>query len=354
MSYLEVRDLSKNFDAFNALKGVSLSIEQGEFVGLLGPSGCGKTTLLRLLAGLEMPSQGSIVLDGKDISSLQARERPFHMVFQNYALFPHLSVRENIAFPLKIANWSSGDIEKRISELLDLVRLRGFEKRTIDSLSGGQSQRVALARALASRPKVLLLDEPLSALDPQLRDDVRAELKELHAKLKTTFVLVTHDCDEAFELCSRIFVMNAGKIVQSGSAEKLYAYPETHFVADFLGEMICLPLSTQGNEQSVLGQRLNSQIRRIDPNPDSFVFRPEDIELDKKNSEALGFEGKIIDLAFRGSHRRLLIKLSNYEKAVLAFDPHLERERKIGDSLSLTINLKRAFLANSQGFATEL
>ncbi len=345
MSYLEVRDLSKNFDEFQALKNINFTLSEGEFVGLIGPSGCGKTTLLRILAGLESPSSGEILLGGKTITPLKARERPFHMVFQNYALFPHLNVEENIAFPLKIARWSKEAIAERVSEVLDLVRLKGFAKRSLASLSGGQSQRIALARALASKPKILLLDEPLSALDPQLRDDVRAELRELHQKLKTTFVLVTHDCDEAFELCSRIFLINNGEIIQSGAPEAVYNEPQSLFAADFLSELMSIPL-----EKLPKGFLEKNQIRSLDPRPDSFYFRPEDINVDENDIEQsdLHFDAKVNDVGFRGSHRRLLLEIPALNKKIFAFDPYLEKIRRPNDTLRISIDLDRCFLADSE------
>ncbi|MEZ4816272.1 MAG: ABC transporter ATP-binding protein [Bdellovibrionota bacterium] len=347
MSYLEVRDFSKNFGDFSALKEINLSLKEGEFVGLIGPSGCGKTTLLRSLAGLEAPSSGRVLLQGKDITAQKARERPFHMVFQSYALFPHLSVRENIAFPLKVAKWSQLEIETRVAEVLDLVRMKSFESRPISSLSGGQSQRVALARALASKPQVLLLDEPLSALDPQLRDDVRAELKELHQKLKTTFVLVTHDCDEAFDMCSRVFVMNHGKIIQEGEPEEIYKNPKSLFVADFLGELMSLPLNSLSSPAKQL-----SKLRTLDNEPDAIYFRPEDLSFGGEDLDIspddIKLSSHICDISFRGSHRRLLLEIPQLNQKVAAFDPHIEETRKLGDPIEIFIDIERAFLAHSE------
>lgn len=347
MSYLEVRELSKNFGEFQALKKINLTLKEGEFVGLIGPSGCGKTTLLRSLAGLESPSSGQILLDGKDITNLKARERPFHMVFQSYALFPHLSVGENIAFPLKVAKWSKADIDFRVGEVLDLIRMKDFHSRPISSLSGGQSQRVALARALASKPQVLLLDEPLSALDPQLRDDVRAELKELHQKLKTTFVLVTHDCDEAFDMCSRVFVMNHGEVIQEGEPEEIYTLPKNLFVADFLGELMSLPLNAiDASEKQI------HLLRKLDNSPDAIFFRPEDLSFGGEDLDIspddIKLSSRICDIGFRGSHRRLLLDISALGKKVAAFDPHIEEKRKIGDAIEIFIDIERAFLAHSE------
>jgi spermidine/putrescine transport system ATP-binding protein len=347
MSYLELRDIAKNFEDFNALSAISLSLKQGEFAGLIGPSGCGKSTLLRLIAGLEDPSAGDIYLDSKKITHLRARQRPFHMVFQNYALFPHLDVWENIAFPLKISGWPSEEIHQRVKEVLELVRLQGFDSRSIASLSGGQSQRVALARALASKPKLLLLDEPLSALDPQLREDVRAELKELHQKLQCTFLLVTHDCDEAFDLCSRVFIMKDGEIVQDGHPEDIYNQPKNLFVADFMGDLLSLPIVLNGEEVLVAQHKLEKKsLRCLGENPDALFFRPEDIELEAPHPpNNLPIEAEITDCAFRGTHRKLNLLLPKLSQKLVAFDPHLDQKRAVGDKLTISIDISTAFLA---------
>ena len=211
---LRIEAVVKQFGGFRAVDRLSLDIRAGEFFALLGPSGCGKTTLLRMLAGFETPDEGRILLDGWDIATLLPHERPVNMMFQNYALFPHLSVRDNIAFGLKRAGMAAADIAKRVAEMIALVKLEGLEKRKPDQLSGGQKQRVALARALARRPRILLLDEPLAALDKKLRESTQAELMELQRRLGTTFIIVTHDQDEAMTMASRIGVMDRGRLEQ--------------------------------------------------------------------------------------------------------------------------------------------
>ena len=219
------------------MDGVSLDIAAGEFFALLGPSGCGKTTLLRMLAGFETPDEGRILLDGKDIAQVLPHERPVNMMFQNYALFPHLSVRDNIAFGLKRAGMARDDINIRVAEMVALVKLDGLEKRKPDQLSGGQRQRVALARSLARRPKVLLLDEPLAALDKKLRESTQLELMELQRRLGMTFIIVTHDQDEAMTVAGRIGVMDAGRLDQVATPRELYEAPLSRWIAEFIGEV---------------------------------------------------------------------------------------------------------------------
>lgn len=234
---LRIEGVAKTFGTFRAVDGVSLDIKAGEFFALLGPSGCGKTTLLRMLAGFEAPDEGRILLGGKDIAQALPHERPINMMFQNYALFPHLSVRDNIAFGLKRAGMARADIAARVAEMVALVKLEGLEKRKPDQLSGGQRQRVALARALARRPQLLLLDEPLAALDKKLRENTQGELIELQRRLGMTFIIVTHDQEEAMTMASRIGVMNAGKLAQVASPRELYEAPRSRWIAEFVGDI---------------------------------------------------------------------------------------------------------------------
>src|SRR4051812_17144013 len=237
MPLLRIEGVGKRFGGFRAVDQLSLDIRAGEFFALLGPSGCGKTTLLRMLAGFETPDEGHILLDGKDIAQVLPHERPVNMMFQNYALFPHLSVRDNIAFGLKRAGMARPAIDTRVAEMVALVRLEGLEKRKPDQLSGGQKQRVALARALARRPQLLLLDEPLAALDKKLRESTQLELMELQRRLGMTFIIVTHDQEEAMTMASRIGVMRAGKLAQVASSRELYEAPRSRWIAEFVGDI---------------------------------------------------------------------------------------------------------------------
>jgi spermidine/putrescine transport system ATP-binding protein len=234
---LEIRSISKTYAGVNAVDRVSLTIQEGEFFSLLGPSGCGKTTLLRMLSGIETPTSGEIHLNGQRIDNLPANKRQFNMVFQRYALFPHLNVRENIAFGLKMKKVDEKEIHARVDAALSLVQMETFAKRSISTLSGGQQQRIALARAFVNRPKVLLLDEPLSALDLKLRQQMQVELIALQRKLKHTFIFVTHDQEEALTLSDRIAVMKDGVVEQVGTAQEIYEHPKTPFVAKFIGSV---------------------------------------------------------------------------------------------------------------------
>jgi putative spermidine/putrescine transport system ATP-binding protein len=233
---LHLTSLSKRYGAFTAVDNVTLQIEKGEFLTLLGPSGSGKTTLLMMIAGFQDISQGDILLGGVSIAQTPAEKRNFGMVFQGYALFPHMTVHDNIAYPLSVRRRPKAEIDARVAEMLDLVRLNGFAKRLPKELSGGQQQRVALARALCFAPPVLLLDEPLGALDKKLRVEVQAQLKEIHRRVGTTFVYVTHDQEEALSMSDRIVIMQNGRIEQVGTPAELYQTPKTAFAASFLGK----------------------------------------------------------------------------------------------------------------------
>ena len=235
MSFLSLRNISKRYGATRAVADVSLEIERGEFFGLLGPSGCGKTTTLRMVAGLEMPDTGRIELGGQDITAHAPERRGFGMVFQNYALFPHLDVFENVAFGLRARRRPKDETRRRVLEALELVQLPNYEHRRVDELSGGQQQRVAIARAISIEPQLLLFDEPLSNLDVTLREETRGEIRELVQRLKLTALYVTHDQEEAFALCDRISIMSGGRILQTGVPRELYEHPEEMTVARFLG-----------------------------------------------------------------------------------------------------------------------
>ncbi|MFT6676684.1 MAG: spermidine/putrescine transport system ATP-binding protein [Sulfitobacter sp.] len=240
---IELRNLRKNFGSFEALKGINADIREGEFFSLLGPSGCGKTTLLRMIAGFEPPSSGTITIDGQAMDGIAANQRPTNMVFQSYAIFPHLSVSENVGYGLKTKKLPKAQITREVDEALAMVDLAGYGRRAAHELSGGQRQRVALARALVMRPKVILLDEPLSALDKKLRDQMQVELRELQKTLGITFILVTHDQEEALIMSDRIAVMFEGEIAQLAAPEDLYRRPATQRVASFIGVMNFLAAS---------------------------------------------------------------------------------------------------------------
>lgn len=234
---IELINITKSFeDGFSAVSDFNLSIEKGEFVTFLGPSGCGKTTTLRMIAGFELPSEGQILLDGKDISKLPPNKRPINTVFQRYALFPHLNIFDNVAFGLKLKKLPKDEINKKVKKALEIVDLEGFEKRKISTLSGGQQQRIAIARAIVNEPEILLLDEPLGALDLKMRKEMQLELKNMHERLGITFIYVTHDQEEALTMSDKIVVMSEGRIQQVGTPEDIYNEPKNAFVADFIGD----------------------------------------------------------------------------------------------------------------------
>ena len=257
-SFIDIVGVSKSFGGVMAVDDISLSVRQGEFFSLLGPSGCGKTTLLRILGGLETPGSGTVRIDGQDITDMPAHLRPTNMVFQNYAIFPHLNVEQNVAYGLRQQKLSREEQTEKVSSALAMVKLEGFEKRGADEMSGGQKQRVALARALIKRPKVLLLDEPLGALDKKLREEMQIELRMLQQQVGITFVFVTHDQEEALTLSDRVAVMGEGRILQMDSPRQIYERPKSREVADFIGQMNLLSgvVESVGDKVTVKTQTL--------------------------------------------------------------------------------------------------
>lgn len=335
--------VTKRFGKTIAVDNVSLQIQEGEFFALLGPSGCGKTTLLRMLAGFETPSEGRILIDGKDVAALPPNKRPVNMVFQSYAVFPHMKVADNVAYGLKMDGVDGGEIKTRVAEALELVKLGGLGDRMPDQLSGGQRQRVALARALVKRPRVLLLDEPLSALDAKLRDQMRSELTSLQEKVGITFIMVTHDQDEALAIATRCAVMNRGLLSQVATPADLYEFPNSRFVADFVGSVNMFEGVLEKDEQNEAIVRCNELAapvyldHGVTGARGSTVWvalRPEKIEMHKRNGEAPKMEdapagtnvvaGVIRDIVYLGSETNFEVELEGGRR-VKTFRSNLTR-----------------------------
>jgi len=309
-SVLSIRGLSKAFSGQTVLTDFSVDISHGEFVTLLGPSGCGKTTLLRLVAGLEKPDSGSVFLDGSDISSLPPEERQVNTVFQSYALFPHMTVAGNVAFGLQLKGIKGQQLLERVNQALDQVRMGGYAERYPGQLSGGQQQRVAFARAVVNTPRVLLLDEPLSALDARLRRDMQVELKRLQRELGIAFILVTHDQEEALSMSDRVIVMQDGRIAQVGTPREVYEDPANLYVARFIGDINLFPgrvtgrKGSNGLEVQVFDRRVLARTDKglLPGQPVHLCLRPEDLRLTEDAAEKLPFFwGSIMERSYRGS-----------------------------------------------------
>ena len=309
---IEIQNITKSFPDKVVLNDVSLKVKQGEFLTILGPSGCGKTTLLRLIAGFNSASSGKIILDGKDMTTIPPHERPVNTVFQRYALFPNYNVYDNIAFGLNLKKVDKKEIEQRVKRALKMVGMTDYEHRDVNSLSGGQQQRVAIARAIVNRPQVLLLDEPLAALDLKMRKDMQMELKEMHRTLGITFVYVTHDQEEALTLSDTIVVMNEGVIQQVGTPTDIYNEPCNAFVADFIGESNILN-ATMVRDRVV--RFMDKEFECIDEGfgentPVDVVVRPEDVYI-IRNAEAAMFTGKVKSCTFKGVHYEMFVETTD-------------------------------------------
>ena len=321
---IEIKNVSKSFSGKDVLKDINLYINQGEFLTLLGPSGCGKTTLLRMIAGFLKPDEGSILLDGKDLEGTSPYERPLNTVFQRYALFPHLDVYDNIAFGLKLKKVPQEEIDKRVRRVLKLVAMSDYEDRDVETLSGGQQQRIAIARAIVNQPKVLLLDEPLAALDLKMRKDMQIELKEMHKQLGITFIYVTHDQEEALTLSDTVVVMNEGRIQQIGTPTDIYNEPVNSFVADFIGESNILngtmirdrKVSFIGHDFDCVDEGFGEDV------PVDVVVRPEDIYFTNDPAKTQ-FTAKVKSCTFKGVHYEMYVDSdTGNELMIQDYDPY--------------------------------
>ena len=314
---IELRHISKVYsdNGFKAVDDFNLEVKRGEFVTFLGPSGCGKTTTLRMIAGFEMPTSGEILLNGEDISQLPANKRPINTVFQRYALFPHMNIYDNIAFGLKLKKLPKEEIRKKVKRVLDIVDLEGFENRKISTLSGGQQQRIAIARALVNEPEILMLDEPLSALDLKMRQEMQIELKHMHDELGITFIYVTHDQEEALTMSDKIVVLSEGRIQQIGTPEDIYNEPQNAFVADFIGESNIFKGIMTGHMKV---RFCGGEFIGMDDVPEGtlvdVVVRPEDVIITKPEDGII--EGEVVSVIFKGMHYEVTVESGKYEMVI--------------------------------------
>jgi len=347
MSYLELSHIHKAFTGVSAVHDFNLNAEQGEFVSFLGPSGCGKTTTLRMIAGFEIPTSGKISLSGNDLTPLPPNKRNIGMVFQAYALFPNMTVAENIGYGLKIAGKPKSEIKRRVDEMLGLIHLESFGNRYPGQLSGGQQQRVALARALAIRPQVLLLDEPLSALDAKIRLELRHEIRRIQQQLGITTIYVTHDQEEALSLSDRVVVMSQGRIEQIGTPSQIYNFPESEFVAQFVGQINLLPVDVVNASDGVV--RIGKQMLRagqfghLNGKPIRLAVRPEELNpgfMDGANNLA----GKVEGITYLGSIVRIRVDVEGH---LVSMDLFNERKRQmplVGEAFQLTFPVDACWL----------
>ena len=314
---IELRHISKVYsdNGFKAVDDFNLEVKRGEFVTFLGPSGCGKTTTLRMIAGFEMPTSGEILLNGEDISQLPANKRPINTVFQRYALFPHMNIYDNIAFGLKLKKLPKEEIRKKVKRVLDIVDLEGFENRKISTLSGGQQQRIAIARALVNEPEILMLDEPLGALDLKMRQEMQIELKHMHDELGITFIYVTHDQEEALTMSDKIVVLSEGRIQQIGTPEDIYTEPQNAFVADFIGESNIFKGIMTGHMKV---RFCGGEFIGMDDVPEGtlvdVVVRPEDVIITKPEDGII--EGEVVSVIFKGMHYEVTVESGKYEMVI--------------------------------------
>ena len=314
---IELRHISKVYsdNGFKAVDDFNLEVKRGEFVTFLGPSGCGKTTTLRMIEGFEMPTSGEILLNGEDISQLPANKRPINTVFQRYALFPHMNIYDNIAFGLKLKKLPKEEIRKKVKKVLDMVDLEGFENRKISTLSGGQQQRIAIARALVNEPEILMLDEPLGALDLKMRQEMQIELKHMHDELGITFIYVTHDQEEALTMSDKIVVLSEGRIQQIGTPEDIYNEPQNAFVADFIGESnIFKGIMTGHMKVRFCGGEFIGMDDVAEGTLVDVVVRPEDVIITKPEDGII--EGEVVSVIFKGMHYEVTVESGKYEMVI--------------------------------------
>jgi putative spermidine/putrescine transport system ATP-binding protein len=342
VSYLELTRIQKSFNETVAVEDFNLCVTKGEFISLLGPSGCGKTTTLRMVAGFDYPTSGRILLDGKDLTLLPPNKRNVGMVFQSYALFPNMTVGENIGYGLKVAGKQKQEIEQPVRDMLSLIQMENYTKRYPNQLSGGQQQRVALARALAFHPKVLLLDEPLSALDAKIRMELRGEIRRIQQQLQITTIYVTHDQEEALSLSDRVVVMSNGKIEQVGTPSQIYNFPQTEFVARFVGQINLLPVEWVDRTEGVV--RLGKQVLRTRQAPDHLnghpirlAIRPEELAAGRQEG-ANNLSGSVNAVTYLGSILRVRVDIEGHPVSMDMFNERSLKPPRVGETFEINFS----------------
>jgi len=348
MAFLELHHVSKSFQGSVAVEDFNLNADLGEFVSFLGPSGCGKTTTLRMIAGFEIPTAGTITLDRQDLTFVPPNKRNVGMVFQSYALFPNMVVSDNIGFGLEIAGKQKSQIAKRVAEMLTLIHLEDFGSRYPNQLSGGQQQRVALARALAIQPQVLLLDEPLSALDAKIRLELRQEIRRIQQQLGITTIYVTHDQEEALSLSDRVVVMSEGKIEQIGMPSEIYNYPKTEFVAKFVGQINLLPVEMVDREKGLVkvGEQLvhaGQTLDKVNGHQVRLAVRPEELNPGFREN-ANNLTGKVEAITYLGSIVRLRVEIEGHSVSLDMFNERKLQLPNVGSPLSITFPVDACWL----------
>lgn len=353
MPLLEVREISKSFPGVQALQDVSFGVEEGEILSILGPSGCGKTTLLRVIAGLETPEAGQILFAGQDLREIPAHQRNFGLMFQDYALFPHLDVFANVAFGLRMQNMSADKVQARVGEVLELVGLAGYEGRDVNQLSGGEQQRVALARSLAPQPRLLMLDEPLGSLDRSLRERLLEEIPGILKRVGVTAIYVTHDQEEALALGDRVLIMDRGKVIQIGTSREVYRQPANAFVARFLGMSNLIPsrvveISGHITVHSPIGlMRVESPTQRHRIGEEVLLLIPPDavnlLNPANKHEENI-LAGRVVEISFRGERMRLIVDTEAGLKLAFTLDSSPRSLPQPGEKVNLTLENERLLL----------
>lgn len=351
---LILKDISKNFGDTKVLKNINISVDKGEFITFLGPSGCGKTTMLRIIAGLESPTSGQVILEDQDVTEKEPNKRNVNTVFQNYALFPHMNIYDNIAYSLKLKKLPKNQIKEKVLNVLELVQLQGFEKRLPSQLSGGQKQRVAIARAVVNEPKILLLDEPLGALDLQLRRQMQTELKKIQKHLNMTFIYITHDQEEAINMSDKIVVMKEGRIEQIGTPSEIYDNPKTSYTAEFIGTANLIDGVVESVHNGYINVKVNNDVVAVNSGEYNiqnnqnvrFMVRSENVSVSYEKSEEFPLYSTVKESYFVAGQTRITLLLNNKKEIIASKQGHRCKNVSQGDGLYIGFKVEDSILVD--------